>query len=84
MRKSVYMILILKYRLIPQELFLACDIERGFLYKHVLHFRLGYNWIRHGDQGVHEDERGDGFGFSLGYKYYLKKRFRDLFFGSSQ
>lgn len=57
-------------------------IERGFLYKHVVHFRLGYNWIRHGDQGVHEDERGDGYGFSIGYKYYIKNRFRGLFLGA--
>ena len=29
--------------------------------------RAGYNWIRHRDLGVHDDERGDGFGFTLGY-----------------
>lgn len=40
--------------------------------KNAAHLRLGYNWIRHGDFGKHEDERGDGFGFSLGYKRYLK------------
>ncbi len=39
--------------------------------KHAGHLRLGYNWIRHGSAGVHQNERGSGFGFSLGYKRYF-------------
>lgn len=31
------------------------------------HVRLGYNVVRHGDAGEHDDERGGGFGFTLGY-----------------
>ncbi len=37
------------------------------------HFRIGYNWIRHGSNGVHQNERGHGFGFSFGYKRYFKE-----------
>ncbi|MEO1628618.1 MAG: hypothetical protein AAFV25_25955, partial [Bacteroidota bacterium] len=33
--------------------------------------RLGYNMVRHRDLGVNEDERGGGFGGSLGYRYHL-------------
>lgn len=32
-----------------------------------LHFRVGYNIVRHGDAGKHSDERGGGPGVSAGY-----------------
>lgn len=32
-----------------------------------IHARAGYNIVRHGDAGEHDDERGGGFGFTLGY-----------------
>lgn len=32
--------------------------------------RLGYNHIRHGNAGKHEDERGQGWGGSIGLKRY--------------
>ena len=47
-------------------------IERGFARRHAVHFRLGYQRIRHEDFGVHDDERGNGRGFSLGYSWFLK------------
>jgi hypothetical protein len=31
------------------------------------HVRLGYNVVRHGDAGEHEDERGGGFGGTIGF-----------------
>lgn len=46
----------------------------GIRYEHVLstssYFtaRIGYQIIRHRDLGKHDDERGSGYGFSLGYK----------------
>ena len=36
-----------------------------------IHARLGYNLVRHGDAGLHEDERGSGFGLTVGYDYAL-------------
>ena len=36
-----------------------------------IHIRLGVQEIRHEDFGVHDDERGDGAGFTLGYKRYF-------------
>jgi len=36
-------------------------------------FRVAYNWIRHRDLGVHDDERGDGFGFTVGYTKRVSK-----------
>ncbi|RMG32185.1 MAG: hypothetical protein D6730_00065 [Bacteroidetes bacterium] len=46
-----------------------------------LHLRLGYNFIRHRDLGVHQDERGDGWGFSLGYRHYFSKGLQGWFLG---
>ncbi len=42
--------------------------------KSFIHVRLGYNYIRHGDAGLHQDERGDGWGGSLGYDRRIKIR----------
>ena len=52
--------------LIPGIYFEHSTGERSDIYA-----RLGYNWIRHRDLGKHDDERGDGFGFSVGYKYFI-------------
>ena len=40
--------------------------------KSASHFRIGYNKFDHRDLGVQDEEIGDGFGFSLGYKRYFK------------
>jgi hypothetical protein len=32
-----------------------------------VHFRAGYNIVRHGDAGEHQDERGGGPGATIGY-----------------
>ncbi|HLF62311.1 MAG TPA: hypothetical protein VI603_01060 [Saprospiraceae bacterium] len=32
-----------------------------------LHLRIGYNIVRHGDAGEHDDERGGGAGLTIGY-----------------
>ena len=48
-------------------------IEKDINDRSAINFRLGYQWIRHRDLGVHEDERGSGYGFSLGYR----KRFTE-------
>ena len=45
------------------------------------HLRLGAQYIRHEDFGVHDDERGDGVGFSLGYKRYLKRGYTGFSWG---
>lgn len=37
-----------------------------------INLRLGGQVIRHQDFGVHDDERGNGLGMSLGYKRYFR------------
>ncbi len=48
---------------------------------HGIHLRAGYNIARHRDLGVHENEEGGGFGFTLGYRYYFRTDLKGLFFG---
>jgi len=44
--------------------------ERFFTPNDAWHVRLGLQRIRHEDYGEHDDERGDGYGGSLGYRRY--------------
>ena len=43
--------------------------------------RLGYNWFRHRDLGVHDDERGGGVGGSIGYLRYLNTEHKSVYIG---
>lgn len=40
--------------------------------------RLGYQIIDHQDMGLHDSEKGTGFGVTLGYKHYFQKYFTGL------
>ena len=40
--------------------------------KDEIHLRLGYQFIDHRDLGVQAEEAGNGWGFTLGYRRYLK------------
>ncbi len=42
--------------------------------------RLGYQIIDHRDLGVHDDEVGDGFGFTLGFRKYFTDRNSRFYF----
>lgn len=70
-----------EFQAYPTGLIPGLRLEKGFADRHALHLRLGYNWIRHRDLGEHGDERGDGYGFSLGYKYYFRDGFEGWFLG---
>ncbi len=49
---------------------------------HGINLRLGYQLIRHRDLGEHDDERGNGYGFSLGYRGYMRNvGFKGAFVG---
>ena len=63
----------------PTGLIPGVYIEKGWGNRNVAKLRIGYNWIRHRDLGVQEDERGDGFGFTLGYKRYFNEEFTGFF-----
>lgn len=61
-----------EFQAYPTGLIPGFSLDKSLSEKGDLYFRVGYNFIRHRDLGKHEDERGDGFGFSVGYKQYLK------------
>ncbi len=70
-----------EFQAYPTGLIPGIRLENGFGDRHAVHLRLGYNWIRHRDLGEHDDERGDGYGFSLGYKYHFRDNFQGFFLG---
>jgi hypothetical protein len=70
-----------EFQAYPTGLIPGLRLEKGFANRHALHLRLGYNWIRHRDLGVQDDERGDGLGGSLGYRLYFKEGFTAWFAG---
>ena len=67
-----------EFQAYPTGLIPGLRIEKGFADRHAVHLRLGYQYIRHRDLGVHGDERGNGYGFTLGYKYFFKENFQGL------
>jgi hypothetical protein len=71
----------LNFRPTPAGLIPCIRLERGFAEKNAAHLRLGYQVIDHGDQGEHDDETGHGYGFTLGYKRFLKKGFKGVHLG---
>lgn len=51
-------------------------------YHHSVLFRLGYNKTNRKDHGEHDDEKGDGWGGSVGYRYYFKPFPHKFFIGT--
>ena len=56
--------------------------EIGILGHQSLDLRIGYNVFDHKDFGVQLEETGDGFGFTLGYRYYFKPEREKWFIGA--
>ena len=72
----------LELQVYPTGLIPGLRLEKGFANRNAIHLRIGYNIVRHGDAGVHQKEEGGGFGFSLGYRRYLKADFEKWFLGA--
>ncbi len=79
--QDVFLDIDFEFQAYPTGLIPGLRLEGG-KGRNAAHLRLGYNWIRHGDFGKHDDERGDGFGFSLGYKRYFKDGQTGFFVGT--
>lgn len=72
----------IEFQAYPTGLIPGIRLEKAIGSHHGASLRLGYNLVRHGDAGEHMDERGGGFGFTLGYRRYFKAGFEGLFLGS--
>lgn len=70
-----------EFQAYPTGLIPGLKLERGFSDHHAVSLRLGYQIIDHRDLGVQDNEEGNGYGFTLGYKYYFKPNFRGLSLG---
>lgn len=44
-------------------------------------FRIGYQFIDHRDLGVHANEEGNGYGFTIGYKKYSNDQANKFYWG---
>jgi len=66
----------------PTGIIPGIHLEWGISSQDGLLARIGYNIVRHRDLGVHDDERGGGFGFTLGYRRYFKENRNGFFLGA--
>ena len=66
----------------PTGVIPGIHLEWGVSSQDGLLARIGYNIVRHRDLGVHGDERGGGFGFTLGYRRYFKENRNGFFLGA--
>jgi len=65
----------------PGGFIFGTRFEKAFTNRDAINFKLGYNFAFHRDLGVHEDERGGGPGFTIGYRHYFKDDAMGVFFG---
>lgn len=49
---------------------------------HSIHFKLGYNKTNRKDDGENDNEKGNGLGGTLGYRYYFKPFPHKFFIGA--
>ena len=56
--------------------------EFGLAEHHAMDIRIGYNSLDHKDFGVQESEKGGGFGFTIGYRYYFNLGNQKWFLGA--
>lgn len=70
-----------EFQAYPTGLIPGVRFEKGFAEKNAVSLRLGYQIIDHRDLGKNDDEVGNGYGFSLGYKRYFKENYQGLYAG---
>lgn len=66
----------------PTGVIPGLHFEYGLSDKDGLLGRVGYNIVNHRDLGVQDDEKGGGFGFSVGYRRYFKPDRQGFFLGA--
>lgn len=70
----------LEFQVYPTGVIPGLRLDYALNQKSSLDLRLGYQLIDHQDFGVHENEVGSGFGFTLGYRRFLSKKVLSGFF----
>lgn len=72
----------LEVQVYPTGVIPGLHFEYGLSDQDGLLGRVGYNIVNHRDLGVQDDEKGGGFGFSLGYRRYFKADRQGFFLGA--
>lgn len=57
----------------PTGILPGISVDYSFTPKSVLYGRIGLNLFDHRDLGEQDEETGSGYGFSIGYKNYIKE-----------
>jgi len=72
----------LEVQFYPTGIIPGLHFEYGLSDKDGLLGRIGYNIVDHRDLGIQDDEKGGGFGISLGYRRYFKADRKGFFLGA--
>lgn len=65
----------------PTGIIPGLRLATGFGERNAVHLRVGLQFIDHRDLGVHDDETGNGWGFTVGYRRYFEDAYRGWFLG---
>lgn len=71
----------LELQVYPTGQLIGITFEKMWSSKNACHIRAGYNRVRHGDAGVHDEESGGGLGGTLGYRRYFREDYRGWHIG---
>lgn len=66
----------LELQIYPTGITPTINMDHNFGDKHNFHARIGLNLFNHRNLGKQDQEKGSGFGFSLGYRKYFKEKFQ--------
>jgi hypothetical protein len=71
----------LEFQAYPTGLIPGIRFEKSFTKRDLYIARLGFQLIDHGSSGEHDNEKGYGWGGTVGYKHYFGKFFRGVNLG---
>lgn len=70
-----------EFQAYPTGLIPGIRFEKSFTKRDLFTARLGFQIIDHGSFGEHDNEKGYGWGGTVGYKHYFGKYFRGVNLG---
>ncbi len=71
----------IEFQIYPTGILPGVRLSRDFGARHAVHVRLGANIFNHRDWGKHPEEKGSGWGGTLGYRHYFRDGYQGLFAG---
>ena len=71
-----------EFQAYPTGILPGIRIEKNFAARHAIHLRAGANIFNHRNWGKHFTEKGNGYGFSVGYKRYFQPGHERWFLGA--